>query len=107
MQAHRSLRTNGNRVGHHDLRGFCRQTIRLARSVVNDGLTARHFNRGTWHPKLANRRILFAAWSPAQTLMIAESINRRIMREPADIPVDFGPPCSASIGLAIIVPCGT
>src|SRR5205807_8707468 len=42
MEAHGSLRSNGNRGCHTEPRGFCGWPIRLARSVVNGELTATH-----------------------------------------------------------------
>src|SRR5258707_7260911 len=94
MEAHGSLRSNGNRGCHTEPRGFCGWPIRLARSVVNGGLTATH---------LIGVAAASARDDRLQLLVLALGADRSLpTRYPA---VHSGLHCRG--WLAIIVACDT
>ena len=94
MEAHGSLRSNGNRGCHTEPRGFCGWLIRLARSVVNGELTATH---------LIDVAGASARDDRSQLLMLALGADRSLpTRYPA---VHSGLHCRG--WLAIIVTCDT
>src|SRR5438445_7394458 len=94
MEAHGSLRSNGNRGCHKEPRGFCGWPIRLARSVVNGELTATHLI-GVAAASARDHRL--------QLLVLALGADRSVpTRYPA---VHSGLHCRGR--LAIIVACDT
>src|SRR5258707_15430506 len=94
MEAHGSLRSNGNRGCHREPRGFCGWPIRLARSVVNGELTAAH---------LIGVAAASARDDRLQLLVLALGADRSLpTRYPA---VHSGLHCRG--WLAIIVACDT
>src|SRR6266446_8440283 len=94
MEAHGSLRSNGNRGCHTEPRGFCGWPIRLARSVVNGELTAAH---------LIGVAAASARDDRLQLLVLALGADRSVpTRYPA---VHSGLHCRGR--LAIIVACDT
>src|SRR5467141_3313180 len=94
MEAHGSLRSNGNRGCHTEPRGFCGWLIRLARSVVNGELTAAH---------LIGVAAASARDDRLQLLVLALGADRSLpTRYPA---VHSGLHCRG--WLAIIVACDT
>src|SRR5258708_19999085 len=94
MEAHGSLRSNGNRGCHTEPGGFCGWRIGLARSVVNGELTAAH---------LIGVAAASARDDRLQLLALALGADRSLpTRYPA---VHSGLHCRG--GLAIILACDT
>src|SRR6266403_189046 len=58
----RPLRSNGNRVCHHGPRRFCRGHIRLARSVVNEGLRGAYLSASATMGSRGGALVRMAVW---------------------------------------------